>query len=224
MNKKKLVTTLGSLALVGAIGVGATLAYLSDQTSTLTNTFTVGNNINIQISETDINNQGSRLVVEDIADSQAYVNLQPGIPQTKDPRVDMKDKSNDAYVYLLVTGLDSFINKDIDANPGGDLEIKYDEENVLNPNWVKIEGVEGKLDGIYVYTELKDGVRTNKVMKQNESTEPLFTEIKVKDEVTNYTSTDLSDVDIIIKAAAVQTGIEKDEADANAIALLMQLD
>ncbi len=51
MNKKKLVTTFGSLALVGVIGVGASLAYLSDKTNTLTNTFTIGSNIDITLDE-----------------------------------------------------------------------------------------------------------------------------------------------------------------------------
>ena len=55
MNKKKLGVTLGSLALVGAIGFGATLAYLSDTAGTLTNTFVVGDNISIELDEAKYN-------------------------------------------------------------------------------------------------------------------------------------------------------------------------
>ena len=51
MNKKKLGVTLGSLALVGAIGFGATLAYLSDQTQTLNNTFVIGDKIDIELEK-----------------------------------------------------------------------------------------------------------------------------------------------------------------------------
>ncbi len=42
MKKKKLLTMLTALVLVAVVGVGATLAYLSDKTLALTNTFTVG--------------------------------------------------------------------------------------------------------------------------------------------------------------------------------------
>ena len=70
---KKMFTMVGSLALVGAVAVGATLAYLSDNTSTITNTFTVGNNISVQISEKDIDgNPSDRVNVQDTADEQNY--------------------------------------------------------------------------------------------------------------------------------------------------------
>lgn len=53
-NKKKLITTIASLALVGAISIGATLAYLSAQTDVMTNTFTApgeGKGLSIQLRE-----------------------------------------------------------------------------------------------------------------------------------------------------------------------------
>ena len=42
MKKAKLLTMLGAVALIGAIGVGSTLAYLSSTTDEVVNTFTVG--------------------------------------------------------------------------------------------------------------------------------------------------------------------------------------
>ncbi len=53
-NKKKLVTTIASLALVGAISIGATLAYLHTNSQEMTNTFTPkdgGKNISIELRE-----------------------------------------------------------------------------------------------------------------------------------------------------------------------------
>lgn len=41
-SKKKLITLITSIALIAAVGVGATLAYLTATTGTVTNTFTVG--------------------------------------------------------------------------------------------------------------------------------------------------------------------------------------
>lgn len=40
---KKLFSTVVAVALIGAIGVGSTFAYLSDKTTEVTNTFTIGN-------------------------------------------------------------------------------------------------------------------------------------------------------------------------------------
>ena len=42
MKNTKLFATLGAVALVAAVGLGSTLAYLSDTTDTVTNKFTLG--------------------------------------------------------------------------------------------------------------------------------------------------------------------------------------
>ena len=54
MKKKSLLTMLLALTLVAVVGVGATLAYLSDSTGAMTNTFTVGSGIDITQDEEDI--------------------------------------------------------------------------------------------------------------------------------------------------------------------------
>ncbi len=43
MRNKKLLTTLGAVTLIGAIGFGSTLAYLTATTNEVKNTFTMGN-------------------------------------------------------------------------------------------------------------------------------------------------------------------------------------
>ena len=40
--KKKVVAAIMSVALVAAVGIGGTLAYLSSKSNDVTNTFTVG--------------------------------------------------------------------------------------------------------------------------------------------------------------------------------------
>lgn len=75
MNKKKLGVTLGSLALVGAIGFGATLAYLSDQTQTLNNTFVIGDKIDIELDEKDITSTTGERTQE----GNDYLNVLPGV-------------------------------------------------------------------------------------------------------------------------------------------------
>lgn len=121
MKNTKLLTTLGAVALIGAIGVGSTLAYLSDKTGTVTNTFTVGN-----VTFDDDNDLGSGLresaVVRD-KESKAYVdndgdnkwtvisneykNLVAGETVYKDPTVIMGADSEDAWVFAKITNTDN---------------------------------------------------------------------------------------------------------------------
>ena len=51
MNKKKLFTMVLALVLIGAVGVGATLAYFTDNDSA-TNVVTMGH-VNIELTEED---------------------------------------------------------------------------------------------------------------------------------------------------------------------------
>ena len=54
MKKKKIAALITSLALVGVVVVGGTLAYLTAQTETVENVFTVGN-VSIDVEEPDWN-------------------------------------------------------------------------------------------------------------------------------------------------------------------------
>lgn len=103
MNKKKLVTTLGSLALVGAIGVGATLAFLSDTDNQVSNTFTMGSNLEIILNEAPWNNTTKT------ADHNAprvlgneYEDLVSDELLAKDPQVTIVNDTKDQYVFMAV--------------------------------------------------------------------------------------------------------------------------
>ena len=54
MNKKKMATVLGSVTLIGAIGIGGTLAYLSQQTKVVSNVFKIGNGLNVDLLESKV--------------------------------------------------------------------------------------------------------------------------------------------------------------------------
>lgn len=83
--KKKIVALCLCIALaVVAIG-GATLAYFTDKTDTVTNTFTVGN-VDIELAET----------------TGADYTVIPGVPITKDPEVTVKANSATSYVFVKV--------------------------------------------------------------------------------------------------------------------------
>ena len=177
MNKKKLVTTLGSLALVGAIGVGSTLAFLSDKTNTLKNTFVVGNGIDIILDETDITNpDGPRIQTG----GNNYVDLQPGKVQVKDPMTTVKIGSNACYVFMKLEGADEFEGTDVDGDHLGDFEIIG-----MSSDWSKVRDLEAttntqnKKNGYYVYKSTVNTVDADEDMKLTK----LFTHIKMSEDV-----------------------------------------
>ena len=99
--KKPLVMAV-SLALVAALGAGATYAWLTDKTDEVKNTFTVGN-VDIELAET--NTDGNSAL------ENAY-KMVPGQDIVKDPKVTVKANSEACWVFVKVTegnDLDKFI-------------------------------------------------------------------------------------------------------------------
>lgn len=94
MKARKILVSLAALALVAALSVAGTLAYLTDS-RTVKNTFTVGN-IQMTLTETDIKNPTGERVT-----SNEY-KIYPGQTYTKDPTVTILAGSEDCYVRMLV--------------------------------------------------------------------------------------------------------------------------
>ena len=93
--KKKTLALLLALVLVFGAAVGGTIAYLTDTTDPVTNTFTVGN-IDIDLDET----------VDDFK-------MVPGCNITKDPKVTVVANSEDCWLFVKIEksdNLDSFIS------------------------------------------------------------------------------------------------------------------
>lgn len=106
MKKKNLITTVASVALVGVIAVGSTLAYLSAQDGTLTNTFTFANDIVVDVYETT-NESSYASVTSDggkgvgVNGGIDYSNLIPG--QTLNKNVDLDvDTTFETYLYVNI--------------------------------------------------------------------------------------------------------------------------
>lgn len=83
--KKKLTVSLAVLALVACMTVGATLAWLTAKTSSVTNTFTYGD-INIELKETT---------------GESY-KMVPGNTIAKDPKVTVKANSEACWLFVKV--------------------------------------------------------------------------------------------------------------------------
>ena len=114
MKKTKLLTTLGAVALIGAIGIGSTFAYLTSETGTVKNTFTVGN-VEILLKESKVAKENGQYVDKDEPDKwsvteNTYEDLIPGDVMVKDPTVIVKENEVVANVFVAVK---------LDAKNGG---------------------------------------------------------------------------------------------------------
>ena len=97
----KSVALLLALILVLGIAIGGTIAWLTDTTGEVTNTFTTSN-IDITLTE-------------EAKDFQ----MVPGCTITKDPLITVRKGSEDAWVFVKVNkskNLDDFISYEIDPN------------------------------------------------------------------------------------------------------------
>lgn len=109
--KKGLITMLVALCLVAALGVGATLAFLTDSSDEKTNTFTVGK-VDIELTETGDNN-GTNTTVTETEKGIDYTNVQPGDVLNKKPVVTVADDSQRCYVFVKITDVEN-ITLDVD--------------------------------------------------------------------------------------------------------------
>lgn len=208
MKKTKLLTTLGAVALIGAIGVGSTFAYLTAETGVVTNTFTVGNvsfegGLEDGLTESlvkrdanghyvDADNPGVWSVKEN-----EYKDLVAGEDLYKDPTVHIAANSEDCYLYAKI----------VNTNPALTIEYSDGWENVTEA-YKAAKNITTKID--YVVYAKKDMVK--KSDKVTDST--IFTNVKVGDTVTGTTTFK----PITVKACAVQaTGFASYEAALSAV-------
>ena len=91
MNKKKLAAMVVSVALIGVIAIGATLAYFTD-TQSKQNVVTMGK-VDGELTEPEWDKDNTDSHIE---------NVKPGDTITKDPQVTMADDSEDAYARFKV--------------------------------------------------------------------------------------------------------------------------
>ncbi len=118
MKKKALLLVLAA-ALIVVASIGGTLAWLSDKTTAITNTFTAGD-VGITLTEPNYDGNDSAILV-------------PGVSIDKDPTVTVTADSEDCYVFVKVTNelsdiLSGFaINSDWEAVGGHSGLYQYKE-------------------------------------------------------------------------------------------------
>ena len=195
MKMKNMLIGGMSLALVACISVGGTLAYLTDTTGPVTNTFTGSAGISMTLDEAKVNPETGKEIVGEGAgrvQDNMYKDVIPGKDMDKDPTVHLTQiPTGGVDLYVKVTGVDS---DDYEANV------------TINPNWTKVGQFEG-VDGLYKYNSVVkdtgdyivfDGVSFD--YDQEGTVKPTIEPI-------------------VVKAYAIQTGVENaDNLAATALA------
>lgn len=96
IRNRRIAMTVALVLVVALVSVGGTIAWLTDKTEAVTNTFTVGN-IDIELDESD----------------DLDLKMVPGHTITKDPKVTVVADSEDCWLFVKVeksANLDNFIS------------------------------------------------------------------------------------------------------------------
>ena len=141
---KKKLTMVVSLLLVMALSIGGTLAYLTDKTEAVTNTFTVGK-VDISLTETGA------------TDNAKSYHIVPGAVYAKDPTITVTADSEDCWLFVKIE------DKNNDAGEGAKY-INYDvrgEWKVLDAaNQIYYREVK-KADSVKTFYVLTGGTATD---------------------------------------------------------------
>lgn len=189
MTKKRIATLATCIALVGTVAVGGTLALLTSNTPTLTNTFTIGNGYPetaltldedkvAQVTTGTTNFGGYEAIVGEGAGrvaGQSYNNLVANTTLDKDPTFHLAAQSPNSWIIAKVEGVDELKAKNITIN--GNLPENY--------GWYKLNTETGEATKINSYAELVDGYYvTTTTIVAGASTDDLFEELQVGANVT----------------------------------------
>lgn len=137
---RRMLFTLALVLVVAVASVGGTIAWLTDKTDAVTNTFTVGD-INITLTETGTTNNAKQYKII------------PGTDLSKDPKVTVKADSEACYVFVKVKEE----NWPEATETDGTLKVRY---SINDTNWTKLE-VAGLENGESVYYKEFDSAITS---------------------------------------------------------------
>lgn len=151
MNKRRLITLIGSITLVAVIGVGATLAYFTDSAST-ENVVTMGQ-VDIKLTENKVykDTQTGEWVQQTekdaiTEDGLQFTEIYPGETLPKNPTVTVNSDSANAYIRMKMT-VETKETSTISAEDMSLLESNLKQQILQNTKWFYS-------DGYYYYSDV----------------------------------------------------------------------
>ena len=182
MKKRSFIMIL-SLVLVLGLAVGGTVAYLTAQSETVTNTFTVGN-IKIALNEHEDGTATSEVVT-----SRNDFKVVPGGTDAKDPFVTVKKTSEPCYVYVSVENT-LVIDNSVVCTP-----------NINTDNWIPVAtktAENGATTVLYRYKDKVDAASADQIL-------PVFTTVTYSEGILADKIEQLNNKTITLKAYAHQS-------------------
>lgn len=185
---KKFLAFLISVALVAAISMMPTLSWLSDKSDKVVNTF-AGGAISIVLDEAPVDASGHEIEGDRVtSNSYKYV---AGATLDKDPTPTVLKGSDSCYVFICVENeLNDLFTLNIDTD-----------------SWKQVAQSDG--DTLYIYANSVDASESPQDVVLN----PVFTQVKVSEDLTQQDVQSLGERTLNVTAYAVQTA-ELASADA----------
>lgn len=228
MKRKNMISMVTSLALVGVVAVGGTLALLTSQSNDVTNTFTVGADYPaeaLKVREHDVTQlatgawnseegndwkvNGSTNAYEGIQ----YTNLVGGTTVDKDPQFVLAEGSPKSWITCYIDGLNEL--RDYVTVSGVETEgltghwYRYNPEGeTFTDKYILVDGADDIQDEAwYIFSEKVTGQGTG--LTNASITDPIFTELTVDPDVAKNNAaassgTQLADGSITVMGVAVQ--------------------
>lgn len=211
MKARKILVSLAALALVAAISIGGTLAYLTS-TQSVKNTFTVGN-VSITLDEAKVNKDGAKVEQVDNKEVRTDKNdyhLLPGHTYVKDPTVTVKAGSEPSYVKMTVTFSKADELDAIFAPDGANLTSIFNGYNA--GKWI----AKGNTKDTTANTRTYEFWYKETVSAPNGDValDALFDSITVPNSITKEQLATIKDMTITVNAYAIQADGMEDATDA----------
>lgn len=203
---KKTLTMVLAFALIFALGIGATLAWLTATSDTVTNTFTIGD-INIELKEHQYVPGTKNLSEVEVTGNDNYKYV-PGDTLPKDPFVRVQTGSEDCWLFVKVTES----NNTVTVGTASEKVINY----TVDPSvWTPVSGTTNVWYKSVSASDVATEAKTYSILSNNQVT---VSENVTKDMVADLTTNKAA---LTFEAYAIQSANLKD-ASGNAVATAAQ--
>lgn len=146
---RNVLLIVSMMLVVAMASVGGTLAWLTAESSAVTNTFTAGD-INITLQEHDYEPNTNMLnTTAATVTSNSDYKVVPGVAMPKDPYVTVKANSEACWLFVKVDKTNW--NNDLTYSLDDGTTTTTNTNNATSANWQQLTGVEN-VDNVYYIT------------------------------------------------------------------------